>query len=291
MEFKRYFLGICIGILIFILAFTFRYIGTFTLLKVLYSLLVLTFIYFVIKVASDALSLHFEKRMFYRTTNNLKVCEGDHCKKVFKFEDIFFGRILLVCLFVFSYVLLNQNIVNLGVFFHEIGHLIIALGFNLQILEVAILAKDGYVKYSGFVTFGQRNLLIISGSMLLVFTGMTFLIMLYRNKKMPLTLKGSLSIIIWIELQNDLYYWFIGSIRGIGDPYNLINNSSRLSPFLVAYSSFIFLISLSIIVFFSLGYKMYSQFRLILDEFIPDATIFDIQKERSFLAFEDHYEE
>ena len=67
MELKQYFLGACIGILIFILAFTFRYIGIFTSLKVLFALSVLALIYFVIRDLSDTLSIHFEKRIFYRT--------------------------------------------------------------------------------------------------------------------------------------------------------------------------------------------------------------------------------
>ena len=291
MELKQYFLGACIGILIFILAFTFSYIGTFTLLKVILVLYVLALIYFLIRYLSDTLSFHFEKRMFYRTTKKLNLWEGNKYKKILKFSDIVVVRILLVALFLLSFLLLEQYIVNLRIFFHEIGHLIVALSFNCQILEVSISVTGGYVRFIRPPSLMQTNLIIVSGTLWLVVVGMIFLIALHRDKKMPLTLNASLSIIIWIELFEDTRYWFLGSIRGIGDPYELINNNSGLDPFIVTYSSFIFLIFLCVFGFFSLGYKMCSQFKLVLGELIPDLTIFNSQEGRSFFTTKNHYEE
>ncbi len=288
MELRQYFLGACIGILIFIFAFTFRYIGTFTLLKVIFALSVLALIYFVIWHLSDTLSFHFKKRNFYRTNKKLNLWEGDEYKKILKYEDIALGKFMLVVFFLLSYLLLRQYIVNLRVFFHEIGHLIVALSFNCQIVEVFISVTSGHVKYYGNPTLGQRNLIIVSGTFWFIVVGMIFLIALHQDKKMPLTLNASLSIIIGIELFEDTHYWFLGSILGIGDPYELINNNSGLDMFIVSYSSFIFLIILCGFVFFSLGYKMYSQFKLVLHIFIPDLTIFDAQVERSFFTTKNH---
>lgn len=291
MELKQYFLGACIGILIFILAFTFRYIEIFTSLKVLIAFSVLSLIYFVIRDLSDTLSIHFEKRMFYRTTKNLILWEGDKYKRILKFRDIVVVRIFTVLLFLLSFLLLGQYIVNLRIFFHEIGHLIVVLSFNLQILEVSISVTGGYVRYIRSPSLEQNNLIIVSGTLWLVVVGIIFLIALHRDKKLPLTLNASLSIIIWSALFDDTYYWIVGYIRGRGDSYDLINNNSGLDPFIVTYSSFIFLILLCVFVFFSLGYKMYSQFKLVLDELIPDLTIFNAQEERSFFTTEKHYEE
>ena len=291
MELKQYFLGACIGILIFILAFTFSYIDTFTLLKVLYALSVLALTYFLIRYLSDTLSFHFEKRMFYRTNKKLNLWEGDDYKKILKYEDIMLGKFMLVILFISSYFFFGYYIGNLRIFFHEIGHLIVALSFNCQILEVSISVTGGYVKFIRPQSLMQTNLIIISGTLWLVVVGMIFLIALHRDKKMPLTLNASLSIIIWIELFEDTRYWFLGSIRGIGDPYELINNNSGLDPFVVTYSSFIFLIFLCVFGFVSLGYKMCSQFKLVLGELIPDLTIFNSQEGRSFFTTKNHYEE
>lgn len=291
MGLKQYFLGACIGILFFILAFTFRYIGTFTLLKVLFALSVLALIYFMFRDLSDTLSYHFEMRMFYRTTKNLNLWEGDKYKRILKFGDIVVLRILIVLLFLLSFLLLGQYIVNLRIFFHEIGHLIVALSFNCQILEVFISVTGGYVRYYGDTTLGQRNLIVVSGTLWLVVVGMIFIIALHRDKKLPLTLNASLSIIIWITLFNDICYWIVGPILETGDPYDLINYNSGLDPFIISYSSFIFLSFLCVFVFFSLGYKMYSQIKLVLDELIPDLTIFNAQEERSYFTTENHYEE
>ncbi len=240
MELKHYFLGSCMGILIFILTFTFWYIGTFTLLKVLIALSVLTIMYFVIKGLSDASSFHFEE-----------------------IRKIVSWSVLLGILFFVSYLLLREFLVNLRIFFHEIAHLIVALSFNLQISEVSIEVTYGHVDYIGDPSLGQRNLLLVSGTLWLVLVGGIFLIMLYRNKKLPLTLNVSLSIILWVELYEDLHYWFMGSIHGYGDPSKLINYNPGLNPITVTYSSFIVLILLCFLAFFSLGYKMYSQFKLI----------------------------
>jgi len=291
MELKQYFLGACIGILIFILAFTFSYIGTFTLLKVILVLDVLALTYFVNRILSDTLSIHFEKRMFYRTTKKLNLWEGNKYKKILKFSDIVVARVFIALLFLLVYLLLKQFIINLGVFFHEIGHLIVALSFNCQILEVSISLTSGYVRYFRPPSLIQDNLIIVSGTLWLVVVGMIFLIALHRDKKMPLTLNASLSIIIWIELFEDTRYWFLGSILEIGDPYELINNNSGLDPFIITYSSFIFLIFLCVFGFFSLGYKMCSQFKLVLGELIPDLTIFNAQEGRSFFTTKIHYEE
>ncbi len=288
MELRQYFLGACIGILIFIFAFTFGYIGTFTLLKVIFTLSILTLIYFLIRDLSDTLSFHFEKRNFYRTNKKLNLWEGDEYKKILKYEDIALGKFLLVVLFILSYLLLRQFIVNLRVFFHEIGHLIVALSFNCQIVEVFISITGGSVKFMSSPFLEQNNLIIVSGTLWVFVVGMIFLIALHKYKKMSLTLNISLSIIIWIELFEDIRYWVIGAIRGIGDPYELINSNSGLDPFIVSYSSFIFLILLCIFVFFSLGDKMYSQLMLVLHEFIPDLTIFDAQEEKSFFITENH---
>ena len=263
MELKHYFLGVCIGILILIFGFTFRYIGIFTLLKVLFSLFVLTLTYFVIRGLSAAFSFHFKKRIFHRTTKKLEVWEGDKYKKIFNIRKFVGGRILLVLFFLISFFLLKQHVISLRVFFHEIGHLIVALSFNLQILEVSISVTGGNVDYNGVTTLGQRNLLLVSGILSLVFVGTIFLIALYRDKKLPWTLNASLSIIIWIELSLDLYYWSMGPIYGIGDSYKLINYNSDLHPFILIYSGLIFLILLSVFVFFSLGNKIYSQFKLV----------------------------
>ncbi len=284
MELRQYFLGACIGILIFIFAFTFSYIGTLTLLKVIFTLSVLTLIYFLITYLSDTLSFHFEKRNFYRTNKKLNLWEGDEYKKILKYEDIALGKFMLVVLFILSHLLLRQFIVNLRVFFHEIGHLIVALSFNCQIVEVFISVTSGSVSYMSPPSLEQNNLIIVSGTLCLFVVGMIFLIALHQNKEMSLTLNISLTIIIWIELFEDACYWIIGAIRGIGDPYQLINNNSGLDPFIVSYSSFIFLILLCVFVFFSLGDKMYSQFKLVLHELIPDLTIFNAQEGISFFT-------
>ncbi len=240
MELKHYFLGACIGILIFILAFTFRYIGTLILLKVVFALFVLTIMYFVIKTLSDAPSFHFEE-----------------------IPKIVGRSVLLGLLFFVSYLLLREFLVNLRLFFHEIAHLIVALSFNLQISEFSIDVPESYVKYIGDPSLGQRNLLLVSGTLWLVLVGGIFLNILYRDKKSPLTLNVSLSIILWFELFEDLRYWLLGSIYGYGDPSKLINYNPGLNPITVTYSSFILLIILCSLAFFSLGYIIYSQFKLI----------------------------
>ncbi len=275
MELKKYFLGACVGILIFILAFTFRYIGIFTLIKVLFALSALAIIYFMIWDLSDTLSFHFEKRMFYRTNQKMNLWEEDEYKKILKYEDIMFGKFMLAVLFIASYILLGYFIGNLRFFFHEIGHLIAALSFNCQIVDVFISLTSGYVSFISSPSLIQNNLIIISGTFWLVVVGMIFLIALHQDKKMPLTLNVPLSIIIFVELSDDVRYWFLGAILGIGDPYQLINNNSGIDSFIVSYYSFIFLIILYVFIFFSLGFKIYSQFKLVLGEFIPDLNIFN----------------
>jgi len=239
MDLKQYFLGACGGILIFILAFTFRYIGIFTMLKVLIALSILTTMYFTIRKLSYTPLFHFEE---IRKTVSLSV--------------------LLIILFFSLYLLSRELIVNLRIFFHEIAHLIVALSLNLQISEVYIETKEGYVDYIGNPSLGQRNLLLVSGTLWLVLVGGIFLILLYRNKKIPLNLNVFLSLILWVELYEDLHYWFMGSIRGYGDPSNLINYNPRLNPITVTCSSFILLILLCSLAIFSLGYKLFSQFRI-----------------------------
>ncbi len=216
----------------------------------------LTLTYFLIRCLSTTFSFH-------RTTKKPEVWEGDEYKKPLNIRKIVGGRILLVLFFFITFFLLEQHVINLRVFFHEIGHLIVALSFNLQILEVSISVTGGNVDYNGVTTLGQRNLLLISGILWLIFVGMIFLIVLYRDKKLSWTLNASLSIIIWYVLSLDLYNWFKRPIHGIGDFYNLINYNSGLSPLILISSGIIYLILLSAFVFFSLGYKIYSQFKLV----------------------------
>ncbi len=284
MELKQYLLGACIGVLIFILALTLSYIGILILLKVIFELSALVLIYFGLEYASITISSLFEKRVYNPPAENLNYLKVGKNKRILTLGDIFCVRLLIALLFIGSYLFLRELFVNLGVFFHEIGHLIVALSFNQRILEVSISLTNGFVKYIGFPSLEQRNLILISGTFWMVLIGMIFLIALQQDKKMPLVLNASLSVIIWIELFNDACYWFLGSIYGIGDSYDLINNNPGLDPFIVTFSSLIFLIFLIVFIFLSLGYKIIYQLRLDLDVLIPDLTIFIAQEEKSFFT-------
>lgn len=263
MEFKQYFLGICIGIVIFVLACTFRFIESLTLLKGLFACSVLTLVYFKIRGRSNTGSSQFSQQIAHKTPKELNTGEGKGYKRVLNLRQFIGDRILLVSLFLCSYFFLGILIGNLRVFFHEIGHLIVALSLNIKILQVFVSVAGGYVSVDGIIPLGQLNLLTISGTLWLVVVGTVFLIALYRDKKLSLTINVSLSIIIWIELASDIYYWVTGSISEIGDPLILINNNPGLHPLVITYGSLIILIILSVLVFLSLGYKIYSRFKIL----------------------------
>ncbi|MEJ2250259.1 MAG: hypothetical protein P8Y70_10455, partial [Candidatus Lokiarchaeota archaeon] len=119
--FYKYFYGSCIGLLIFILVFTFNFVGIYYMYRIIISLILILFFGWSVKRLFKTWIAKENKKI--NTKVNPQLIPGIIIFGIWFFIDHYLGY--------------------LSVYFHEVGHTLTALNFNVRIKGIFLSTFHG----------------------------------------------------------------------------------------------------------------------------------------------------
>ena len=272
----RYFYGSCIGILLFILILTFNYIRFGDMILIIADLTLIFIISRFIKKRSDKLTEQFEFRMYFQESSRLQISQVGESKKIKTYKDIFINRCqLAIWLFVIYFLIGIFGC--LLVFFHEIGHLLTAISFKVNIIEIFLSPLYGYVLLSGEIPVMQLNSIALSGGLGVIISGTILLLLLHWNDRLTLTFQIPLNCIIIYAIWDNLRYFWVGAIN-LPNNYDMgliLQRNPALNPLLILYICLFWWALVLIFSSWSFFKKFVNDAIILRNAIFPDLSLFD----------------
>jgi len=223
--------------------------------RIIISLISITFFSWLIKKQSDKLTNQFETLKHFQVSSELCVGQGGDNNKKITHKDIFWKRFALANILLYIYVIIGIIIGYLLIFFHEIGHLLTAISFNMNIIEVFLSPLYGHVILNGEIPVIQHTIIALSGGLGVIITGTFFLFLLHWNDKLALTLHAPLNIIITYAVWENLRYFCQGAITLTNDIGLIIQLNPEINPSLILYFC---LVGMVLVILFS-AYSLFQK--------------------------------
>jgi len=240
----RYFYVGCIIVMFFILLLTFNYVGIYYMTRIIFGLIIIIFSSWIIKIASNKLTYQLKTQKY-------------------SYKRIIIIRVMLVITLSFVLLFIGRYIAFLPVFFHEVGHILTAISFKVDISEVILSPLRGDVLINGDVPEIQYTIIAASGGLGVIIFGIVLLLLLHLNDDLALTLYAPLSSAILQVVISDLYYFFTGAITISNDMGQIILLNPNLNPLAISYWCLVGIIA--IIIFWS--WSIFKRARVIIDVF------------------------
>ncbi len=268
------------GLLLFFLIIFSIPLGIAQIITILLNFSICVIFYRLYKILSNRINFHSKIRDLYRTNKkvvvNIRKENKVRLKRIWKYEDIFLVRFFLGILLA---VALFYPVIYLFTFIHEISHAIIALMYGAQVKEIIILgAGIGYTKFSIIVSASAMSLIFLAGSLGGIFFGITFFLVIYRNKNMKLDGVVSIYCLIGYVILSNILYLRESVLLKKGDGWDFLTYNPQLDPFwLVNLCEMLYWATLfCLFLFFAV--KIISQVSSFLNKFFPDLSIYDPKK-------------
>ena len=196
----RYIYGGCVGVLLFIMTFTFNYAGIYYMLRILFGLLII--------VLSIIIQRAIEK------------CLPEH--KIIM--QIISGFILF-----YVFLCAVYYIAYLPPYIHKIGHVLAALSVKAEVFGIILSPFEGTTFFDGENLLDiQLTIVAASGALGVLMFGLLLLFLFYRNDNLTFKLYFPISLVILIAIIKDLHYFFQGAV--ILDPRYDMSIIIQLNP-------------------------------------------------------------
>ena len=230
-----YFNGCCIGVLLFILIFTFNYIGIYYMSKIIIGLIIILCITYFFKVLAGRLVDLIETRV-RKNKNRWK----------------FITQLILSYFLLMIYFNLGYFFAHFPTFFHEIGHLLTAISFKADVAGVFLSPFEGktFIDAENLLDT-QFTVVAAAGGLGVILFGIILLLLLHWNKELAFFIYFPLSIMIFAAVVSDFWYFFTGAITLSNDMGQIIQLNPDLNPWAIAY--FCLLGMIMIIIFWILS--------------------------------------
>jgi len=273
----RYFYGGCIGILLFLLVFTFNYIGIEYVWKIIFTLMIILYVSWRIKKKSDKLTEYYNTRSFFRTSGKLQIPQGEENMEIPTYFEIFRQRFVLCVILFALYFPVGYIIGYLPIFFHELGHLLTALSFNIEIVEVFLSPLYGYVKPNGEIPNTEFIIIALSGGLGVIVSGTILLFILHWNDDISLTIYIPLYSIIYYVVWDNLKYLWDGAFL-LPNNYDIgliVQKIPNFNIYPILYISLFWMTSIIIFSCWSIMKRVYVKTKAYLNAILPDFSLFD----------------
>lgn len=230
----QYFYCGCIGILIFILIFTFNHVGIYYILGIIFGLIAIPYITWVLK------------RIFTAWIINKK---WNVKKKVM-------SQLIIGIFLFYIWFIIDRFFSHISIFFHEVGHILTALSFNVRIQGVLFLPLEGktFMNLSDLesLTVMEHTIVAASGGCGVILIGILILLLIHWNENISLIYRTPLYLIITTAVCSDLYYFGNGALTLTNDMGVIIQLNPGLFPEFIAFISFFLMILVPIFMIWSL---------------------------------------
>ena len=180
----RYIYGGCVGVLLFVMIFTFHYVGINYIFRILYGLMIV------------AVSIIFQS-----------LIEKSFPKHKIIIQSI--SGFILYCIFFIAIYF----IAYLPTYIHEIGHALTVLSFKADVSKIILSPFEGKTSFDGEHLLDiQLTIVAASGVLGIILLGLLLLFLFYRNDNLTFKLYFPISLVILIAIVKDLHYFFLGTV-------------------------------------------------------------------------------